>query len=51
MNELYLLLLYIERGQSETAFGGCSICKTNANEVRHEMVGLNAEILEEWVKG
>jgi len=45
-NEWALPLLYIEKGRSETAFGGCIICKTDANEVRHGMVGLNAEIMK-----
>jgi len=41
------LLLYIERGENgrgKKAFGGCAVCKTNA-EVKHEIPGLNAGIV------
>ena len=46
-NEWTLLLLYIERDNDETAFGGHATCKTNANETRREIPGLNAGIMGE----
>ena len=32
--------------KGDTAFGDCAICKTSANEVRHEVTDINAGIME-----